>query len=393
MTRIYLIRHAEAEGNLYRRVHGWYDSLVTDNGYRQISALRGRFDNIPIDAVYASDLFRTRTTARAIYVSHGLELRTRPDLREIGVGVWEDTPWGELSHREGEMLYEFNHSSPKFQVEGGESFAQVQKRMLEAVRDIAQCHPDQTVAVFSHGTAIRCLQAAIRGLGPGEMDGLGHSDNTGVTCLTVDKYGICRLVFENDNSHLPEEISTLARQKWWKSRESSLADANLWFSPLDMEGEGGARYRAARADAWRDIHGPEAPCDSEGFQQDALRCWRQDPHKAVVAAMMGDAFCGVLQLDLERWASEGIGYIPFVYMAPEYRKKGLGVQLIGQAVSAYRPLGRTRLRLRCAPENGVAQRFYKKYGFVKVGETQGTGGVPLDLLEKDIGFEETDGAR
>ena len=104
MTRIYLIRHAEAEGNLYRRVHGWYDSLVTDNGYRQISALKGRFDNIPIDAVYSSDLFRTMTTAKAIYVSHGLELHTRPDLREIGVGEWEDVPWGELSHRDGERL-------------------------------------------------------------------------------------------------------------------------------------------------------------------------------------------------------------------------------------------------------------------------------------------------
>ena len=392
MTRIYLIRHAEAEGNLYRRVHGWYNSLITDNGYRQIAALKGRFDNIPIDAVYSSDLFRTMTTAKAIYESHGLELHTRPDLREIGVGVWEDTPWGELSHRDREQLYEFNHSSPRFQVEGGETFAQVQKRMLAAVRDIAELHPDQTVAVFSHGTAIRCLQATIRGLQPGEMDALGHSDNTGVTCLTVDKHGVCRLIFENDSSHLPEEISTLARQMWWKSRESSLADANLWFRPLDMETEG-ELYRAARRDAWQDIHGSDIPCDSEAFQQDALRCWSQDPQKAVMAAMQGDTFTGVLQMDLERWADEGIGYIPFVYMTPDYRKKGLGVQLIGQAVSTYRPLGRTRLRLRCAPDNGIAQRFYKKYGFVKVGEVQGAGGVPLDLLEKYIGFEPADESR
>ncbi len=36
MTQIYLVRHAEAEGNLYRRVHGWYNSLITENGYTQI---------------------------------------------------------------------------------------------------------------------------------------------------------------------------------------------------------------------------------------------------------------------------------------------------------------------------------------------------------------------
>ena len=34
MTTIYLIRHAEADGNLYRRAHGWYDSVITDRGYR-----------------------------------------------------------------------------------------------------------------------------------------------------------------------------------------------------------------------------------------------------------------------------------------------------------------------------------------------------------------------
>ena len=66
MTTIYLIRHAEAEGNLYRRIHGQYNSLVTDNGYSQIAVLEQRFAGVHIDAVYASDRFRTVTTAGAI---------------------------------------------------------------------------------------------------------------------------------------------------------------------------------------------------------------------------------------------------------------------------------------------------------------------------------------
>ena len=90
MTTLYLIRHAEAEGNLYRRIHGQYNSLITDNGYRQIQALQKRFADVPIDAVYSSDLFRTMTTARAIYVPKGLPLQTRADLRELGMGEWED---------------------------------------------------------------------------------------------------------------------------------------------------------------------------------------------------------------------------------------------------------------------------------------------------------------
>ena len=40
MTTIYLVRHAEAEGNLYRRIHGRYNALITENGYLQIAALK-----------------------------------------------------------------------------------------------------------------------------------------------------------------------------------------------------------------------------------------------------------------------------------------------------------------------------------------------------------------
>ena len=264
MTTVYMVRHAEAEGNLYRRVHGWYNSLITDNGYRQIAALRGRFADIHIDAVYSSDLFRTMTTAKAVYLSHGLELHTDPGLREISLGAWEDKPWGELERCDAMNLIRFNHSSPDFRVEGGETFAQVQARLKGTVLRLAAAHPGQTIALFSHGTAIRCLQAALRGLGPGEMDGLGHSDNTAVTCLEVEGERT-RTVFENDNSHLPDEISTLARQRWWKERDGTSGDANLWFRPLNLKKEGTV-YRSARHEAWQDVNGPAVPFDGDAFR-------------------------------------------------------------------------------------------------------------------------------
>ena len=62
------------------------------------------------------------------------------------------------------------------------------------------------------------------------------------------------------------------------------------------------------------------------------------------------------------------------------------LQLIGQAVAFYRPQGRDRLRLRCAPYNQRAQHFYAKHGFYKIGEEQGSR-VPLDILEKYIGLD------
>ena len=141
MTKIYLIRHAEAEGNLYRRIHGWYDALVTENGFKQIEALERRFADVHIDAVYSSDLYRTQTTARAIYVPKGLQLNTDPGLREMNLGDWEDKTWGEMRTFNGGELDRFNRSDPTWQAPNGESFSQLGARVEGAVRRIAANHP------------------------------------------------------------------------------------------------------------------------------------------------------------------------------------------------------------------------------------------------------------
>ena len=383
MTRIYLIRHAEAEGNLYRRIHGQYDSLVTPNGYRQIKALAERFRSIPVDAVYASDLFRTRTTAAAVYQPKGLPLVTVPALREISMGEWEDHPWGEIARREPEELGRFNICSPAFRAPGGESYPELRNRVCRALWDIARENPGKTVAVVSHGMAIRTALAAFRGWSIEDTIRVQHSDNTGVACLEAEG-DAKHIVFENDASHLTEEISTFAHQQWWRAQNAALADPNIWFRPLDFEKEG-AIYDACRREAWQVIHGTMDHFDAAAFAAAARANSAEDP-QAVCLAMLGDSPAGVIQLDMHRWSQAGAGYIPFFYMAPEHRRKGMGVQLLGHAVSCFRRRGLTKIRLRCAPENLVAQRFYKRNGFYKIGRAQDSA-VPLDLLEKDIGYD------
>ena len=164
MTTIYLIRHAEAEGNLYRRAHGWYNSTITDRGYRQIAALTKRFTDTKFDAVYSSDRFRTMITALSIYKTHGLPLRTVRALREIDVGYWEDTPWAELERIDPEQLANFSNDSQNWHVPGCESFAEVRERMRKALTEIAEAHPNGTVAVFSHGMAMRIIVGTLQGM-------------------------------------------------------------------------------------------------------------------------------------------------------------------------------------------------------------------------------------
>ena len=121
MTKIYLIRHAEAEGNLYRIAHGWHNGLITNyRGYQQIDALRQRFQDVDIDAVYASDLYRTQITARAIWLPKALPLHLEPAFREIHMGVWEDHPWHELNKLHPEEMYHFNRRVDLWHVEDPE---------------------------------------------------------------------------------------------------------------------------------------------------------------------------------------------------------------------------------------------------------------------------------
>ena len=104
MTTIYLIRHAEAEGNVYRRCHGQYDSLLTNRAMDQLPYLADRFDEIELSAVYASDLYRARHTAKVIADRKDLKVRVRQDLREIDMCDWEDRTWAYLKRFEGEAL-------------------------------------------------------------------------------------------------------------------------------------------------------------------------------------------------------------------------------------------------------------------------------------------------
>ena len=385
MTTLYLIRHAEAEGNLYRRIHGQYNSLITDNGYRQIRALQERFADVPIDAVYSSDLFRTMTTARAIYVPKGLPLQTRSDLRELNMGEWEDRSWAGIDRANKEMMGLFSATSPDFRAPGGESFPEVRRRGTAALLDIAAKHPNGTVAVFAHGTFIRNTVAEFLGIGPENMKKMGHSDNTAVSLREIEN-GKVHVVYMDDNSHLTPEISTLARQHWWNKADKKL-DVNLWFAPFDLsQEENRAFYRACREDAWKNLYGRLDRYDGEGFLSEAYHHWQANP-QSLAMAMAGSHPSGLLQLDLNRGAREKKGYISFLYLSPEQRRNGVGVQLIGKSISVYRPLGRDWLQLSCSEANKPALAFYEKYGFRKSSSAPGAYGT-LYEMEKYIGYED-----
>ena len=376
MTTIYLIRHAEAEGNLYRRIQGHWNGQVTPRGRRQIAALAERFKDTRIDAVYSSDLQRTKDTAGAILQYHNLELITTPQLREVCLGCWEGRPWGDVEYETPEQMYNFNHDPANWIIDGGERYAAAQARMQSVLREIAARHEGQTVAAVSHGMAIRVFLASVLGVKSAEIDRLPHGDNTAVTCLRYES-GVPTVEYYNDAGHLPEDLSTLGRQTWWKNKG---ADAgNLRFEPLSFPRDS-AFFDACYADAWAAAHGSTAGYTPRPYLRSAKR-HAKTPH-AVVKLLSGDEVVGMIDLDPDHGRDEGYGWISFFYLLPAYRGKGWGAQLLGHALWFCELNGRRSVRLHVAEDNVRAKGFYEHFGFTVVDSAPGVRGTLFQMEKK-----------
>ncbi|MDD6188424.1 MAG: GNAT family N-acetyltransferase [Clostridiales bacterium] len=378
MTKIYIVRHAEAEGNLYRRIHGHYDSLVTPRGMEQIKALEKRFESIPIDAVYSSDLTRTRTTAGAIYIPKGLPLNATPALREVGMGVWEDDMWGHIEEDYAEQYRYYNTCPDKWDIPGCEHWDHLCRRISSAMLDIAAMNPGKTVAAVSHGCAIRALMSVILGIPASEISRIQYCDNTAVSLITVED-GKMQLEFMNDSSHLPDELTAFRHETWWKS-EKATDGRNMRIEPFDVAANK-ERYLARYRDAWIISHGSDKGFSDIYYDWAVMRSMKNA--RAVAEAKLGGKPAGMIELAPESGEKEGYGHIAFLCMDEEYRFRGLGVQLIGHAVSFYRPLGRKKLRLNVAADNKNAIKFYTKYGFTEVKREEGGFGEVI-VMEKGI---------
>lgn len=322
-TTIYLIRHGEAEGNVFRRLHGQYNSVLLPRGYEQREYLRKRFENIQIDAVYSSDLTRACLTAESISVPKGLKLHTDPAFREIHVGVWEDLSYGYLDNFCAEKMRQFSHDPAAWFVEGAERYAQYTRRFIQAMEKAALEHPGETIAIFSHGAVLRGTLMHLFFQDRPEQLPLG--DNTAVSQLVYDS-GKFDYVYLNDNSHIPEHLSTFYMQSWWRKTDNR-KEANLYFVPLDM-----------------------APPLKDALPQPGSST------QTVVAILMGRSV-GYISWE----EPEGdLGIISDLCLEPGMEGRGYADQLLGVAFSHFRRLGCRRLMLR---SRNCPDEIFCKYGF------------------------------
>ena len=114
-----------------------------------------------VKAVYASPMERAVETAAPIARACGLRVRKNPGLIECDFGRWTGRKLRTLSRRK-EWTTVQRHPSG-FRFPGGESFAEMQARALDAVSAITARHPGQTVVAVSHADVIKAVAAAAAG--------------------------------------------------------------------------------------------------------------------------------------------------------------------------------------------------------------------------------------
>jgi probable phosphomutase (TIGR03848 family) len=137
---------------------------LSEKGRAQAQAAADRIAAIakPPTAVYASPLERTRETAAPIARALGLRVRTAPGLIELDVGEWTEKPLARLfKTREWPTVQRWPTG---FRFPGGESFAEMSVRAMDAVLRLVTDHPGETIVAVSHADNIKAILAASAGV-------------------------------------------------------------------------------------------------------------------------------------------------------------------------------------------------------------------------------------
>ena len=174
MTRLILIRHGETSWTREKRFQGHSNTALSSIGRRQAKALAKEVKKYSPDVLYASDLKLASQTAAVIGRSARLRPRKDRRLREMNFGLWEGKTGKQLAE-EGSKIYRDWCRGRRVSPPKGESFKRISFRTNGFLDEIFKKHVQKTVAIVSHGGAIkimisRALKLSLRSLWSFRLD-------------------------------------------------------------------------------------------------------------------------------------------------------------------------------------------------------------------------------
>jgi probable phosphomutase (TIGR03848 family) len=161
-TLVLLVRHGQTPttgSTLPGRAPGLHLSEV---GRGQAQAAADRIAALKdVAAVYASPLERTRETAKPIAAARGLKVQIARGLLECDFGDWTGSALKDLMKLPEWQTVQRYPSG--FRFPNGESFAEMQTRMVGALDTLVARHPGQTIVAVSHADPIKAAVAQALG--------------------------------------------------------------------------------------------------------------------------------------------------------------------------------------------------------------------------------------
>ena len=227
ITRVFLVRHGATVLTAEDRFAGSTDVPLSDAGREQARRLAVRLRPQRITAVYTSPLGRTVETAQILAGPFGLEVQTRPALREISHGHWEQLTRAEVAQKFPEEAAEWEKDPFTFAPRGGESGLAVTARALPALLEIVRQNPGEKVLVVSHKATIRLLISLLLGFDPRRYrDNLDQSP-AALNIVDFKDPTRARLTLFNDTSHYAEaglaipDVPAQRLSTWWDTQPHS----------------------------------------------------------------------------------------------------------------------------------------------------------------------------
>ncbi|HEX2479308.1 MAG TPA: histidine phosphatase family protein [Geminicoccaceae bacterium] len=186
MTTFALIRHA-SHGLVGHTIVGRMPGVpLSLKGRDEAAALARQLEGSPIQALYSSPLERARATAAHIADGLCLEVQIAEELNEIDYGQWTNRALAELRDiPEWRRFNRFRSGSP---IPDGESMIEVQDRMLRLIEHLCATHPEQMVALVSHGDVIKATLAYYLGV-PLDLFQRIEISPASLSIVRVERYG------------------------------------------------------------------------------------------------------------------------------------------------------------------------------------------------------------
>ena len=163
-TRLLLACHGETDVSRQGRWQGQQNPPLNAAGREQALALRDTLRREPISAVYSSMLRRALETAHEIAEQHKLNVCRDERFNEINLGAWEGMTRREIAAKYPQVLQVWETDPRRVTPPNGESIAELERRVLAALQEIARAYPGETVCLIGHKTANGVIRSHYLGL-------------------------------------------------------------------------------------------------------------------------------------------------------------------------------------------------------------------------------------